>query len=90
MRCHYENIKGVGKVFIPGCWGGALSGDMTGCTCRLSEQETQSFDAYERKEFNNEVKRLKTKIKNLEEENEYCRNLFEKNEIEYDFKKLKL
>lgn len=84
MRCHYEYIKGVGKIFIPGCMGGAISGDMSGCTC---EREIQSFPAYERQEFNKEVKRLKAKIKELEDENEYCRILFEQNEIEYKFKK---
>ena len=32
MICHYETIKGVGRVFFPGCMGGAVYG-IDGCTC---------------------------------------------------------
>lgn len=46
MKCHYENIKGVGKVLIPACWPVVLSGDIPDCTCK-------------RQEYNKEVKRLK-------------------------------
>lgn len=84
MRCHYEHIKGVGKVFIPGCMGGAVAGDLSGCTCDCGPK---TFRAYERGEYNKEIKILKAKIRELEDENEYCRKLFEKNEIEYDFNK---
>lgn len=31
-KCHYIQVKGVGKVFIPGCMGGAVYG-IEGCTC---------------------------------------------------------
>ena len=79
MRCHYERIKGVGKVLIPGCVAVAISGDIRDCTCHC---EPQTFAAFERQEYNKEVKRLKEKIKRLEEENEYYRKILESNEIE--------
>ena len=64
MRCHYEHIKGVGKVLIPGCDAVAISGDIRDCICHC---EPQTFAAFERQEYNKEVKRLKEKIKCLEE-----------------------
>ncbi len=79
MRCHYESIKGVGKVLIPGCDAGAWTGDISRCTCH---REPQTFAAFERQEYNKEVKRLKAKIKELEDENEYYRKVLENNEIE--------
>lgn len=59
MRCHYEHIKGVGKVLIPGCTAVAISGDIRDCTCHC---EPQTFAAFERQEYNKEVKRLKEKL----------------------------
>lgn len=79
MRCHYEHIKGVGKVLIPGCVAVSISGDIRDCTCHC---EPQTFAAFERQEYNKEVKRLKEKIRRLEEENEYYRKILESNEIE--------
>lgn len=79
MKCHYERIKGVGKVIIPCCMAVAVSGDIERCTCH---REPQSFATFERAEYNKEVKRLKAKIKELEDENEYYRKVLENNEIE--------
>lgn len=79
MKCHYENIKGVGKVLIPVCWPVVLTGDIQDCTCK---REPLTFAAFERQEYNKEVKRLKAKIKELEDENEYYRKILEHNEIE--------
>lgn len=79
MKCHYENIKGVGKVLIPVCWPVVLSADIQDCTCK---REPQIFASFERQEYNKEVKRLKAKIKDLEDENEYYRKILERNEIE--------
>lgn len=79
MKCHYENIKGVGKVLIPGCWAVAISNDIHDCICH---REPQSFSAFERQKYNKETKRLKAKIKELEDENEYYRKILERNEIE--------
>lgn len=78
MRCHYENIKGVGKVLIPGCTAVAWSGDIRDCICH---REPQTFAAFERQKYNKEIKRLKAKIKELEDENEYYRKILERNEI---------
>jgi hypothetical protein len=78
MRCHYEHIKGVGKVLIPECWPVTLSGDIRDCTCH---REPQTFAEFERQSYNQEVKRLKAKIKELEDENEYYRKLLESNQI---------
>ena len=79
MRCYYENIKGVGKVLIPGCWAVAISNDIRDCTCR---REAQTFAAFERQEYNKEIKRLKAKIKELEDENEFYCKVLEHNKIE--------
>lgn len=79
MKCHYENVKGVGKVLIPGCWSVVISGDIRDCTCY---REPQTFEAFARERYNEEVKRLKAKIKELEDENEYYRKLLEHNQIE--------
>ena len=79
MKCHYENIKSVCKVLIPGCWSVVLSGDIGDCTCKIGPQ---TFASFERQEYNKEVKRLKAKIKELEDENEYYRKILENNEIE--------
>ncbi|MCA1975074.1 MAG: hypothetical protein LDL44_19750 [Caenispirillum sp.] len=35
-QCHYVAVKGVGKVFIAGCDGGAVHG-RPGCTCTTAE-----------------------------------------------------
>lgn len=79
MKCHYVNIKGVGKVLIPGCTAVAWSGDIRDCTCH---REPQTFSAFERQEYNKEVKRLKAKIKELEDENEFYLEVLEHNKIE--------
>ena len=74
MKCHYEKIKGVGKVLIPGCMAVAVSNDIERCTCHST-----TYESFERKRYNVEVKRIITK---LEKENEYYRKLLERNEIE--------
>jgi hypothetical protein len=79
MKCHYENIEGVGKVLIPGCDAVAWTGDISRCTCY---REPQTFAAFERQGYNKEVKRLKAKIKELEDENEFYRKILERNKIE--------
>nr|DAX66399.1 MAG TPA: hypothetical protein [Caudoviricetes sp.] len=76
MKCHYEKIKGVGKVLIPGCWSVVISGDIRDCTCHNT-----TYESFERDRYNVEVKRLKGIITELEKENEYYRKLLERNEI---------
>lgn len=79
MKCHYENIRGVGKVLTPGCTAVAWSGDIHDCICR---REPQSFSAFERQKYNKEIKRLKAKIKELEDDNEFYLEVLEHNKIE--------
>ena len=76
MKCHYEKIKGVGKVLIPSCMAVAVSNDIELCTCHST-----TYESFERKRYNVEVKRLKGIITKLEKENEYYRKLLERNEI---------
>lgn len=76
MKCHYEKIKGVGKVLIPGCIAVAVSNDIERCTCHST-----TYESFERDRYNVEVKCLKGIITELEEENEYYRKLLERNEI---------
>lgn len=76
MKCHYEKIKGVGKVLIPGCMAVAVSNDIERCTCHST-----TYESFERDRYDVEVKRLKSIITELEEENEYYRKLLERNEI---------
>ena len=77
MKCHYEKIKGVGKVLIPGCMAVAVSNDIERYTCHNT-----TYESFERKRYNNEIKRLKGIITELEEENEYYRKILENNKIE--------
>lgn len=76
MKCHYENIKGVGKVLIPGCMAVAVSNEIELCTCHST-----TYESFERERYNKEIKRLKSIITKLEKENEYYRKLLERNEI---------
>lgn len=76
MKCYYKNIKGVGRVLIPGCMAVAVSNDIESCTCHNT-----TYESFERKRYNNKIKRLKGIITELEEENEYYRKLLERNEI---------
>lgn len=76
MKCHYEKIKGVGKVLIPGCMAVAVSNDIERCTCHST-----TYESFERDRYNVEVKRMKSIITELEKENEYYRKILERNEI---------
>lgn len=33
MKCHYINVRAVGRVLIPGCMAVAVSNDIERCTC---------------------------------------------------------
>lgn len=82
MRCHYENIEGVGKVLIPGCIAVAVTGDIEMCTCHPT-----TYASFERESYRKEVERLKGIIKGLEEENDYYAKVLEENEIKNPYKK---
>lgn len=76
MRCHYENVEGVGRVLIPGCMAVAVTNDIERCTCHST-----SFASFEREKYQKEVERLKGIIKELEAENEYYAQLLESNGV---------
>lgn len=33
MKCHYTQVKELGKVLIPECWSVVISQDIKDCTC---------------------------------------------------------
>lgn len=70
MRCHYEKVKGVGRVLIPGCMAVAVSGDIERCTCQPT-----TFEQFESRRYQKELKRLRGIIEDLEKENEYYAGL---------------
>lgn len=81
MRCHYENIEGIGKVLIPGCMAVAVSNDIDRCTCHPTR-----FASFEKESYQKEVKRLKDIIRELEAENEYYAKLLENNGVIIKYK----
>lgn len=82
MKCHYENVKGVGKVLIPGCMAVAVTGDIDRCTCHPT-----TFASFEKEKYQQEVKRLKKIIKDLEEENDFYAKVLAENEIKNQYRK---
>lgn len=82
MKCHYENIEGVGKVLIPGCMGVAVSGDIERCTCH-----PMTVASFERERYQKEVQRLKGIIMELEKENDYYAEILESSQIENPYKR---
>lgn len=84
MKCHYENIKGVGRVLIPGCMAVAVTNDLERCTCHPSEE---SYISFERETYLKEVKRLKEIIKELRKENDFYAKVLAENEIKNPYKK---
>ena len=57
--CHYENVPGVGRVFFPGCMGGAVWGDTSHCTCaRPTKKDLEQRMA----ELEKKVKQLEKKL----------------------------
>jgi hypothetical protein len=82
MKCHYENINGVGKVLIPGCMAVAISQDITDCTCK----PTKIMDI-EKREYKEHVKELEKRIRELEEENDFYAKVLAENEIKNPYEK---
>ena len=64
-KCHYIYDKEVGKVLIPFCWSVVHSKDMRDCTCR---NNTETFEQFERKEYNDKLNQQNNYIKELEKE----------------------
>lgn len=81
MKCHYQNVEGVGKVLIPGCMAVAVTGDIERCTCHPT-----SYASFEKEKYQKEVERLKKIIKDLEEENDFYAKVLEENEIKNPYR----
>jgi len=82
MKCHYENIKGVGKVLIPGCMAVAVSQDIEDCTCH-----PMTIRQFETQRYKEHVEELKKRIRELEEENDFYAKVLADNEIENPYEK---
>ena len=82
MKCHYENIEGVGKVLIPGCMAVAVSQDIEDCTCHPT-----TIRQFETQRYKEHVEELKKRIRELEEENDFYAKVLEENEIKNPYKK---
>lgn len=73
MKCHYIYTEQGEKILIPGCMAVAVSGRMEDCTCRH-----ETFASYERKKYNEEVRKLRQEIKDLEKENAWLNRIIKK------------
>lgn len=82
MKCHYENIKGVGKVLIPGCMAVAVSGDIEDCTCHPTT--IRQFETPKYKEY---VEELKKRIRELEDENDFYAKVLSDNQIKNPYER---
>lgn len=82
MKCHYENIEGVGKVLIPGCMAVAVSGDIERCTCHPT-----TIRQFEKTKYKEHVEELKKRIRELEEENDYYASVLADNEIKNPYER---
>jgi hypothetical protein len=82
MRCHYENVEGVGRVLIPGCWPVALSDDIELCACHPT-----TFASFEKERYRKEVERLKGIIRELEKENAFYADLLESSGVTIKYEK---
>lgn len=68
MKCHYTYTENGEKVLIPGCMGTAAHGDISFCTCH---SEVESFEKFERNEFNVMISAKEETIRQLEKEVAY-------------------
>ncbi len=59
-KCHYINVRGVGRVLIPGCMAVAVSDNIEDCTCNAPPTPQEVIEKLQR-----ENKRLKAEIKRL-------------------------
>jgi hypothetical protein len=57
--CHYFTDKGVGKVFLPMCMGGAVYG-RSGCTCDRKNAEKSELE-----QLRQQVSKLQDQIDKL-------------------------
>ncbi len=69
-KCHYINVRDVGRVLIPGCMAVAVSGDISQCTCNAPLSYPEQIDQLQRenKRLREENKRLKALLSSQENE----------------------
>lgn len=63
-------------MLIPGCWAVALSCDIGDCTCHPT-----TVRQFETPKYKEEVERLKTRIRELEKENDFYARLIEESNV---------
>ena len=81
MKCHYENVVGVGKVLIPGCMAVAVSGDIDRCTCHPT-----TIRQFETPKYKEHVEELRKRIRELEKENDFYANVLSENQIKNPYR----
>lgn len=69
-KCHYINVRDVGRVLIPGCMAVAVSGDISQCTCNAPLSYLEQIDQLQRenKRLREENKRLKALLSSQDNE----------------------
>lgn len=75
MHCHFIEDKKVGKVFIPGCWGGAVYGSIEFCTC---DRGPRTFEAFEQARYNEVLNKLTSELNELQKENNQLKRIIRK------------
>lgn len=65
LKCYIHKDKNTGDVIIPNCWDVVHSNNIADCTCG---KHPQTFAQFERKEFNDKLKKRDEYIQELESE----------------------
>lgn len=84
MKCHYVFDKDAGRVLIPGCWSVVMSNDIRDCTCT---DEPTTFNGFERKRYNDEIRKRNAIIDDLRKQVKYFLNELDKTIKLLDYKK---
>ena len=66
MKCYFTYCEKTGeRVLIPECWGTVHSNDIRDCQC---EKETADFARFEKKQYNDTIKKKNAEISALQKE----------------------
>lgn len=72
MKCYFAYDEQTGnRVLIPGCYGSLHREDKAMCTCNDYPSYANTFSQYEKQVYNEEIKKLKNIIKELESDNKH-------------------